>query len=265
MLLLLLLLFLVPKNESFRQEASSCIRRGALKALSESNFFELFEGDFDNYEQVLAERQQGILATDDAGHEHVHCSLRALREHFQGVHLATYYLDADPKKVFRSRLYVFDGDRMQLHRPCDMRAAHEAVANLPERWPLSSKSIEKTLKTLDWELLSGCDVVWQQEGHHYRGAMPTGSCTVLSQFNNSKSVKVKDELFLDRDALRVDDRGYDADTGRLIYGSVHGEPYTMQRLTNDDTLRWTLGETFRNPDLLKHKLAKLTPPSPPNR
>ena len=34
-----------------------------------SRFDALFEGDFDNYDQIAAERRVGVVASDSAGHE----------------------------------------------------------------------------------------------------------------------------------------------------------------------------------------------------
>jgi len=264
---------LPSKKSLFSVGGGRGIRRRALVC---DEFDEMFRGDFDNYAQVLGERAAGVEASDPGGHEHVHCSLRRL----DGDVLACYYLDADPSKVFRLRIYSFRGAAMQIWRPTNSTEAHALVTDLPERWP------DIDLDPINWEQLDGCDVLWGEEKQQpqrggedeeergettpatkFKGTMPNGGCTVASQFDPTRLVDVKDELFLDHSALCVDDRGYDRASGRLLYGSIHGVPYTMRRVSvrdyeegkdsGEDCLHWTLGAAFRDPGLFDRKMQPL--------
>jgi len=199
-----------------------------------------FAGDFDNYAQVVAERARGVAAADTDGHEHVHCCLRPLRaeaaplvgDDAARVVLACYYLDGEPKNVFRLRCYTFDDKRrMALLRPprAAIAAAHAACADLPARG--AAACVPALAATGRWEPLDGCDVAWRPVEGGYDGAMASGSegCVVLSQRDGATQVRVKDALALRDNVLEVDDRGYALD-GTLIYGSPDGGPYRLARV-----------------------------------
>ncbi|GFH46162.1 hypothetical protein CTEN210_02636 [Chaetoceros tenuissimus] len=78
-----------------------------------------FQGDFDNYEQVVADRQQQKLPREGGGHEHFHVtliplSIEKLPEYMFpngkesdncGALIAAYYFDGMPNRIFRLRLY----------------------------------------------------------------------------------------------------------------------------------------------------------------
>ncbi|KAJ8604710.1 hypothetical protein CTAYLR_006549 [Chrysophaeum taylorii] len=241
---------------------------------------EMFVGDFDNYKQVVSERMRGVAATDDDGHEHIHCTLRRLRDaqalELVGVRRATlacYYLDAEPSRMFRVRTYSFsecaDGLLMELFRPRDVDAAHEIVAELPSR---DTDEVVPGLAELQWEPIAGCEIVWRcTPSSIWRGEMRHGECTIASQRDPSRVLTVRDTLDLARDRLLVNDRAIDH-CGNLLYGSRNGVPYALDRVRlvaddgnveepyrrwGDPDLRWTLGDDFRPPGLLEAKFRTL--------
>ena len=86
-----------------------------------------FQGDFDNYDQVLADRtahRPPLTPREGGGHEHIHCTLVPVddvavpsspaaaamrpyvREGAQLVRLAAFYFDGLPERIFRFRLYA---------------------------------------------------------------------------------------------------------------------------------------------------------------
>lgn len=187
------------------------------------SFEALFKGRFDNGAQV---REQKALNVEC--HEHVHCSLEPLDE-AQAVHvvngpqaiLASYYLDStdlDSTNLFRLRIYRLTPrgeDRlMEVFRPRDVRLAHEMSPDVLD---------------LEWDYIEGCDIVWGPRGDGFKGIMRTGRATIASQ-KDGRPVIIEDELDLSEDALWVNDRGYDAASGALLYGSRDGVPYKLQRL-----------------------------------
>lgn len=215
---------------------------------------EFLVGDFDNYAQVVEERRQGVEAVDDDGHEHIHCTLRPLRrDHVRALvgtddeaTLACYYLDADPRRVFRLRVYRFprQGLTMELFRPRDVAEAHDLAVDLPSR---STDDVVAALDpVVDWEYVNGCDVAWRAVGDAFRGEMVAGTATIPSQRNPKKLIVVQDDLEVSTEAILVNDRAFEADTGRLVYGSLNGIPYRLERVDPDDPagLRWTLGAAF---------------------
>ena len=61
-----------------------------------------FQGDFDNYRQVVIDRQAGLLPREYGGHEHIHCSLIPVT---YTSRLAAFYFDGIPDAIFRFRFY----------------------------------------------------------------------------------------------------------------------------------------------------------------
>lgn len=61
-----------------------------------------FQGDFDNYEQVVADRAEGLLPREGGGHEHIHCCLVPVNADSR---LAAFYFDGVPGAIFRFRYY----------------------------------------------------------------------------------------------------------------------------------------------------------------
>ena len=88
-----------------------------------------FQGDFDNYDQVLEDRtahDPPLTPREGGGHEHIHCTLvpihdvaasssssptssiirQYVRNDTQMVRLAAFYFDGLPERIFRVRLYA---------------------------------------------------------------------------------------------------------------------------------------------------------------
>ena len=242
-------------------------------------FDDLFRGDFDNYDQVAAERRRGVAAADGDGHEHVHCCLRRVpaaaapalvgagaAEAAERVLLACYYLDAAPARVFRLRCYALDaGGAMALFRPPlgALDAAHAACADLPRAGAARACAglADLAAATGAWERLGGCEVFWRPVGGGaFEGTMGDGrGCVIRSQADASRTIRVEDSLRLSADALQVDDRGYALD-GTLLYGSPDGGPYDLRRVERGGPLAWTTGRGDAD-DVRRARLAALDAPA----
>lgn len=61
-----------------------------------------FQGDFDNYDQVVTDRSEGLLPREGGGHEHIHCCLVPVNADSR---LAAFYFDGAPGAIFRFRYY----------------------------------------------------------------------------------------------------------------------------------------------------------------
>jgi hypothetical protein len=72
-----------------------------------NRLFACFQGDFDNYRQVVEDRQQNLLPKEGGGHEHFHCTLIPLNGTSR---LAAFYFDGNPNRIFRFRYYELVGD-----------------------------------------------------------------------------------------------------------------------------------------------------------
>lgn len=77
-------------------------------------FLDSFQGEFDNYEQVVEDWQQGLRPREHGGHEHMHCRLVPLTN---TTRIACFYLDGNPQTIFRLRYYalrVLDANEHEL-------------------------------------------------------------------------------------------------------------------------------------------------------
>eukprot|EP01082_Thalassiosira_pseudonana_P001748 g532.t1 g532 contig10:238251-239432(+) len=79
-----------------------------------------FQGDFDNYNQVIRDRQHGLTSGEGGGHEHIHCVLvpcptdptDPIKSHDDDQTnsqskwvLAAFYFNGNPRQIFRFRMY----------------------------------------------------------------------------------------------------------------------------------------------------------------
>ena len=86
-----------------------------------------------------------------------------------------------------------------------------------------------------------------------------GGVLLESQMAPGLYIRIQDELSLWDNELWVNDRGHNAETGKMVYGNHLGVPYKMTRVTSlestgkgkferkmvDPSLSWTLGDQYR--------------------
>lgn len=141
-----------------------------------------FQGDFDNYAQVLDDRRDGKLPREGGGHEHIHCTLVPLSE---STRLAAFYFDGTPQAIFRFRYYelvprhldddgaVVDTVLYTLHPALEQLLRTQAAT--PSVWPLVFEGFHATSRDGGGDnnnnnindhddtrvrLLPNCDVRW---------------------------------------------------------------------------------------------------------
>ena len=226
-----------------------------------------FQGDFDNYQQVVKDRENGLLPREGGGHEHIHCCLVPVNHDSR---LAAFYFDGQPGAIFRFRYYQLvptdtsspphlsksvDTMLYTLHPELDLQLRQ---CSDPVQWPgiFHNFTATATEHTAAVTLLEKCDVRWSWEldpvQHAYvaehgndddtnadaddrtamHAVMVYGSATVQSQMMPGQQILIKDQLSLWEDALWIHDRGYNTETGDYIYGNQRGVPYALQRVAN---------------------------------
>eukprot|EP00586_Coscinodiscus_wailesii_P016208 CAMPEP_0172513954 /NCGR_PEP_ID=MMETSP1066-20121228/256626_1 /TAXON_ID=671091 /ORGANISM="Coscinodiscus wailesii, Strain CCMP2513" /LENGTH=296 /DNA_ID=CAMNT_0013294429 /DNA_START=54 /DNA_END=941 /DNA_ORIENTATION=+ len=209
-----------------------------------------FQGDFDNYHQVLHDRQNSRLPGDGGGHEHFHCTLLPLSSSSSSIPslpvdsrllLAVYYLNADPSIIFRMRVYAFAAEDKDDERDTVVRT------RLFHLTPDAEGAIRKSSHCVaSWEEVLGpylpsclvslprCDILWRRgaydpvrhdyliNGENASPAPPAeafhallehSSAVVNSLVTVGKKIIVKDELSLWENELWINDRGFDYETG----------------------------------------------------
>jgi hypothetical protein len=258
-----------------------------------------FQGDFDNYNQVIEDRKQHKLPREGGGHEHIHCTLVPLTNN---TRLAAFYFDGTPQAIFRFRFYQLipaclvnkDADDKTVYTilytlDTTLEGRLRARSQTPLEWP-QIYSEHATSDSLS--LLPKCEVQWsfnldrvlhayaaKEEPNAIHAIMVHGQALVQSQMTPGQEILIKDQLSLWDNALWIHDRGFDPQTMEFIYGNRENVPYRMERVsefcmdeqgnlvrqTTRDDLEWTLGPSHRTEEVYKAKVANMGGPSIPPR
>ncbi len=183
-------------------------------------FLEWFPGVYDNQEQVYFEEELGV--PEEERHERIHhtfarVDLPAFGEH---VFYVQQYLDDDPEKIYRQRIYVFSPDyeenaiRLQIYTPGDVASlvdAHLDPSKLEGLTPDEARN------------MPGCDVFWKKRAAEFDGQMKERACSFVSQ-RSGKRIIIDDDLVLSQDELWISDRAEDED-GNYVFGNKAGIPH----------------------------------------
>jgi len=183
-------------------------------------FLEWFPGVYDNQEQVYFEEEQGV--PEELRHERIHhtfapVDLPAFGEH---VFYVQQYLDDDPDKIYRQRIYVFTADydenavRLAIHTPKDVASlvdAHLEPARL------------EALTPADTVHMPGCDVYWRKRAAEFDGQMKPKACSFVSK-RSGKRIIIDDDLVLTNGEIWISDRAEDED-GNYVFGNKQGIPH----------------------------------------
>lgn len=283
---------------STRLNCTSSSRVGALLSPTRDDIWQRllnnFQGDFDNYNQVVEDRNRGMLPREGGGHENFHCTLVPISEHGR---LAAFYFDGNPQRIFRFRYYELltneaengldnHGVMMRLYtlQP-ELERLLRDHAEEPLEWPhLFSTFNDGSSFDTKVDYLPKCEITWSLEmdptQHSYLDAnddhdglhavMVHGEAIVDSTLIPGIKIRILDELSLYDDLFYINDRGLDPETGAFIYGNHRGVPYRLERvarivdgkreIVNDD-LKWTLGDAWRNEEEYKARINAVGGPS----
>lgn len=261
-----------------------------------NSLLDRFQGDFDNYQQVLQDRQEGMYPKEGGGHEHIHCMLIPVAEN---TRLAAFYFDGIPNAIFRFRFYHLQP--VYCNQTNDLMAVDTTLYTLnpqleaqlrlqstePLLWPETFRNFPETTISHRVTVLPNCEVRWSWEmdpvQHAYAASYTTssqagihaimvhGQAIVESQMAPGTSILIQDQLSLWPDEFWIHDRGYDPNNrNTFIYGNQRGIPYRLERVTRirdgqrvvtSEDLQWTLGPSFRTDVIYREKLEAVGGPS----
>jgi hypothetical protein len=160
-----------------------------------------FQGDFDNYEQVMEDRRQNMGPREGGGHEHFHCTLVPITP---SSRLAAFYFDANPSRIFRFRHYkwMYDSQRQQPSAKdvvedstvglmeMQLSTLHPHLEQLlrensaePLKWPALFDQFQPAVTTQNKiQPLPKCEVAWSLEHdpiqHSYTQDIPENSSSI---------------------------------------------------------------------------------------
>ncbi|MFZ4120870.1 MAG: chromophore lyase CpcT/CpeT [Caulobacterales bacterium] len=212
---------------SFLAIAQSQETRGSARGVLERDFAQYlawFEGRFDNDRQVFFEPDIGVPESDR--HERIHSIFRPVALPAFGDHVfyVEQYLDADPARVYRQRLYVMSIDesrnaiRLAIHIPKNPDAIRGAYLN---------PDLLAQLTPADMTTYPGCDVFWRRQETMFVGGMAHDACRITST-RSGRTLIVSDDLILSADGISIHDRAVD-EQGAYVYGNRAGVPHQLRR------------------------------------
>lgn len=183
-------------------------------------FLDWFPGVYDNQEQVYFEGE--LEVPEEERHERIHhtfapVDLPAFGEH---VFYVQQYLDDDPARIYRQRIYSFTSDleenaiRLAIYTPAD-------VASLVDAHLEPSKLNDLTPE--DATNRPGCDVYWTRQANQFVGYMKPKACSFVSQ-RSGKRIIIDDDLLLTESEIWISDRAEDED-GNYVFGNKAGIPH----------------------------------------
>lgn len=172
-----------------------------------------FAGYFDNREQVAAEKAQNT--EPELIHEQIHGIFARVEIPAFGKNVlyVKQYMDDDPTKVYRQRIYSFHANEKEEAIELRIYAFFDDEAYMDshlEPSKLSGLTPEKM------SFKEGCELFWQRKGNHFIGYMKEGACQVCSK-KLGKIITITDDCYLDGEQLWIRDRAIDED-GNYVFG-----------------------------------------------
>jgi hypothetical protein len=184
----------------------------------------MFKGEFDNFWQVSKEKDDSVKNV----HEHIHSifapvSVPAMGEN---VFYVKQYMDGNPKKIYRQRLYSFKQDDAEKAIRLDIYSF--PVDSLYYDSHLKPEQI-KDLTADKLSITKGCEVYWKRDGEKFVGYMKDKACNFISK-RSGKKIFITDSLMLDKTQIWIRDEAVDED-GKYVFGHPDKVHHKLKRVT----------------------------------
>jgi hypothetical protein len=182
-----------------------------------------FEGRFDNFAQTVEEKESGAQFP----HEHIHSIFARvdLPQIGENIFYVQQYMDGDPTKLYRQRLYSFTVDKRE-------KAIVLKIYTLPDEKALVDAHLDKSklqnLALKDLASPAGCEVYWRRSGDRFEGTMKKDACRVVSK-RSGKTLIITDDLFLSKDEIWINDQAKD-EQGNYVFGNKSGVHHKLKRV-----------------------------------
>lgn len=183
-----------------------------------------FTGRFDNHLQVW--QAKGKNTPEELIHEHIHSIFARVEVPAFGPHVfyVKQYMDNDPKKTYRQRLYTFEPSPDQSAIVLRIFAFPDDAAYMDSHLDpskLAGLTPDKVRAT------PGCEVYWKRQGDHFSGQTKEGACRIKSR-RSGKMLIISDDLYLDEDEIWIHDRAVDTE-GNYVFGHKGNIPHKLRR------------------------------------
>lgn len=176
-------------------------------------FHQWFAGEYDNNEQVWQQGVDEISPSDK--HEHIHHIFLPVTVSKIGekTYFVKQYLDNDPARIYRMRLYDFTEDqqsnsiKLTIYTFLD----EEKYINSDTNPALLADLTLSELKTSP-----GCEVYWRFKENYFEGTMIDKACFFYSE-RSKKNIYITDTLKLTDSEIWIGDKAFDEE-GNKIFG-----------------------------------------------
>lgn len=195
--------------------------------IQEALFHQWFAAEFDNHEQHWQDNISKEKEPDLQVHEHIHHVFAPLATPaLEGTtYFVKQYMDGDPNKVYRQRLYQFvqneEKGALQLNIYRFKNEAKYADAHLhPE--------VYQSLSTDEITTYPGCEVYWRYNGEYFDGTMGQDTCSIVSK-RSGKKIFFNDTLRLTDNEIWIADKAADED-GNYVFGNKARIPHKNRKV-----------------------------------
>ncbi|MCX8019061.1 MAG: chromophore lyase CpcT/CpeT [Chitinophagaceae bacterium] len=185
-------------------------------------FLSWFNGEFDNFQQVFAEKEEKASEP----HEHIHSVFKSVELPWLGKHViyVYQYMDGDTLKVYRQRLYRFEEYKSE-------KAIRLEIFSFKNDTPYYFSHLNldklKNLTAADIQSAKGCEVYWKKTEDYYVGYMKPNSCKVVSK-KSGKTLYITDSLRLSAKEIWIRDEAFDS-AGQRVFGRIDRVHHKLKR------------------------------------
>ena len=182
-----------------------------------------FEGRFDNFQQTWEEKE----SRTEFPHEQIHSIFARvnLPQFGENVFYVQQYLDGEPKKIYRQRLYVFTPNKKE-------KAVQLTIYTFDDEKKYVDANLDNAklsgLTKQNLATTSGCEVYWRRDGDKFLGTMKPNACQVVSK-RSGKTLIITDDLFLMKDEIWINDQAKD-EQGNYVFGNKSGIHHKLKRV-----------------------------------
>ncbi|NJR44303.1 hypothetical protein HC761_02445 [bacterium] len=194
-----------------------------------ARFKRWFGGEFNNNEQVWQQKedaQKTATGKVENPFEHIHHVFAPITAPQLGadIYFVKQYLDNDPSKIYRQRLYRFSESKGVIRLEIfsfNNEAAHRDLHLKP--------ALAKGIGMAALKTTNGCDVFWRfdRKANAFAGTMQKDACKITSG-STGKPIFINDTLRLSESEIWIADVATDA-TGKVVWGRSDGQAHRNRK------------------------------------
>ncbi len=227
----IIVFFLTQCNSTKVVEPSKNIGPQGVKSTLENDLVLMkswFGGEFNNYQQVHKEIEDSTAK--NLIHEHIHSIFKEVSIPFLGQHVffVKQYMDNDPKKIYRQRIYSFSINNVENAIQLDIYSFNDAKLDSTYASADKNPTILNTVTKDLIKLSPGCEVFWKKNNDHFIGYMKERACNFISK-RSGKRIFITDSLILNNKEIWIRDEAEDED-GNYVFGHRAKIPHKLRKV-----------------------------------